>query len=171
MILQILTVPNELLKEQSTLVTEEDIKSDEMQQLVDDMIETRQAVDALGLAAVQVGKPIQLFVMNIPGITDNEMVIFNPMIDSANSEIAPSDEGCLSLPGYHRKVNRATSVGVKGLDRNGEELSFQANGVAAFCVQHELDHLRGKTIIDDLSSLKKSFAMKKVKKALKAVGL
>ena len=123
-----------------------------IQKLIDDMIETMKQAPGVGLAAPQVGVPLRLAVLDID---DKITVIINPEIVKRIGEVE-LDEGCLSVPGFWGRVNRASRVSVKALDRNGKELRIRdAEGLFAQALQHEIDHLDGHLYIDRMESLDK----------------
>jgi len=123
-----------------------------MQKLIDDMIETMKQAPGVGLAAPQVGVPLRLAVLDVD---DKITVIINPEIVKRIGEVE-LDEGCLSVPGFWGRVNRASRVSVKALDRNGKELRIRdAEGLFAQALQHEIDHLDGHLYIDRMESLDK----------------
>jgi peptide deformylase len=123
---------------------------DSIQKLIDDMIETMHGVGgAAGLAAPQVGVPLQVIVVEMP--EDELVTLINPEIVRCSEEYEVM-EGCLSLPGYRGKIKRWESVTVKGRDRNGKEVRLKAEGLLAQALQHEVDHINGVVYIDHLES-------------------
>ena len=139
---------------------------------MDDMIETMYAAPGIGLAAIQVGVPRRVIVLDVAqreeeGAEPRPMFLVNPEILSVSDERATNEEGCLSIPEYYAEVERPASVRVKYLDRQGKPAEFEANGILATCVQHEIDHLDGKLFIDRLSKLKRDMVIKKFTKQAK----
>ena len=167
-ILRIHEYPDEVLKRVADPVQNVDGK---LQTLIEDMFETLYAAPGLGLAAPQVGAPIQLFVYDM-GIREGEherKIIINPTIVEQEGEIA-EEEGCLSLPDYREVVKRAARVLLKGYDCDGKEIALEAKGLEARLFQHELDHLNGVLMFDRLSPLKRDLIQRKFKKRLRTEG-
>lgn len=139
-----------------------------LQRLIEDMFETMYAAPGIGLAAPQVGLSKRLLVIDINSKAEGKekyppLVLINPEIVSLEGE-AESEEGCLSLPDFTTKVNRATRVFVKAVDREGKHLELDASGLLAIALQHEIDHLEGTLILDKSSSIKRHFYKKKLTK-------
>ena len=133
---------------------------------MDDMLETMYMAKGIGLAAIQVGVPKRIIVMDI-GNRDKEkepMYFVNPIIKNKNSEHSTYEEGCLSVPNQFAEVNRPSSCEVEYLDYNGNKKILKASGLLATCIQHEMDHLEGILFIDYLSKLKKMMIVKKLSK-------
>ena len=126
-----------------------------IRQLVADMLETMYAADGVGLAATQVDVHERLIVLDTSEARDDPRVLINPEIVARSEEMRVSDEGCLSVPAIYDKVERHARVTVRALDRNGEPQEFEAEGLQAVCVQHEMDHLIGKMFVEYLSALKR----------------
>ena len=126
-----------------------------IRQLVDDMLETMYASEGVGLAATQVDVHLRLIVMDTSDTRDHPMVLINPEITWRSDELRVAEEGCLSVPTIYEKVERHASVKVQALGRDGEPFEMHAEGLAAVCVQHEMDHLRGKVFVEYLSALKR----------------
>ncbi len=164
---EILVVPNPVLKQVSAPVEAVD---DELRALMDDMLETMYAAPGIGLAAVQVGVPKRVIVMDLAreGEAPAPRYYVNPEIVSASEETAPYEEGCLSVPEIFEEVERPARVRLRYLNYQGEQVEEDAEGLFAVCVQHEMDHLQGVLFIDHLSRLKREQAVKKVKKQAKA---
>jgi len=176
----ILTVPNPVLKQRSKPVTE---VTDETRKLMDDMLETMYDAPGIGLAAVQVGVPLNIIVMDLgksnakngnsedtedgEGREPNPQYFINPEILELVEEQKPYEEGCLSVPDVFDEVERSIRVKLRYLDYNGKEVVEWAEGLYAVCIQHEMDHLNGVLFIDYLSRLKRKRAVKKVQKAEK----
>ncbi len=123
--------------------------------LVADMLETMYAENGVGLAATQVDVHERVIVMDTSDSRDRPMVLVNPEIVWASDELAVAEEGCLSVPQVYDKVERHARVKVQALGRDGQPFVMDAEGLSAVCVQHELDHLRGKVFVEYLSSLKR----------------
>jgi peptide deformylase len=126
-----------------------------IRQLVDDMAETMYAAPGIGLAATQVNVHERVIVIDISETHDELRVFINPEI-VAESGREESEEGCLSVPGIFDKVQRAERVTVRALDRDGKPFELKADGLLAVCIQHEMDHLKGKVFVDYLSNLKRN---------------
>ena len=157
----ILTEPNKLLRQVSSPVEK---VSDEERQLMDDMLETMYAAPGIGLAAIQVGVPKRIIVMDISREENKKepMYFVNPVIKNRNSEKATYEEGCLSVPDQFAEIERPNKCEVEYLDYNGKKKLLKADGLLATCIQHEMDHLEGILFIDYLSKLKKSMILKKL---------
>ncbi len=160
----ILTVPDPLLKEVSKPVAAVD---DNLRVLMDDMLETMYAAPGIGLAAIQIGVPVRVIVMDLAreGEKPEPRYFVNPEILEVVDETQAYEEGCLSVPDYYESVDRPKRVRLRYLDYNGEQVEEWAEGLYAVCIQHEMDHLEGTLFIDHLSRLKRNFAINKVKKA------
>jgi len=126
-----------------------------IRQLVDDMLETMYAADGVGLAATQVDVHERVIVIDTSEMRDDPRVLINPELVAKSEEMSFSDEGCLSVPQIYDKVKRHARVTVRALNRAGETYEFDADGLLAVCVQHEMDHLVGKVFVEYLSSLKR----------------
>ena len=162
---EILTVPNPVLKQVSTPV--EGGVTDELRTLMDDMLETMYDAPGIGLAAIQIGVPKRIIVMDLAG-PDQEpqpKYFVNPEILETVEETKPYEEGCLSIPEYYDEVNRPARCRIRYLDYDGNPVDEWAEGLYAVCIQHEMDHLEGTLFIDHLSRLKRQRAVEKVKKA------
>lgn len=122
-----------------------------IQKLIDDMIETMRDIDGVGLAAPQVGVPLQVVVYELPD-DEKVTVLVNPEIVKSSEETEMMDEGCLSLPGYRGEVKRLTSVTVKGRNRQGKMIRIKGEGLLAQVLQHEVDHVSGIVFVDHLES-------------------
>ena len=162
----IVTYPSPVLKERCAAVTEFD---DALCTLLDDMVETMNEAEGLGLAANQIGLPLRIFTMALPTGDDEDapvetFEIINPEILSQTGETR-FEEGCLSFPGISELVKRAEQVQLRYQDRSGASIVRDFDGVAAVCVQHEFDHLEGITFVDRLSPLKRRLAMRAYKRA------
>lgn len=159
----ILTVPDPRLKQVSKPVEKVD---DALRDLMDDMLESMYAADGIGLAAIQIGEPVRVIVMDLDwGKGERKPRYFvNPEILDASESKLPYEEGCLSVPTVYDEVERPDHVRLKYLDYNGKEVIEEAEGLYAVCIQHEMDHLEGVLFIDHLSRLKRDRAVKRVKK-------
>jgi len=131
--------------------------------LVSDMVETMKDENGIGLAATQVNRHVQVVVMDVSEDQSEPRVFINPEIIRKEGTTI-SEEGCLSVPGNYAKVERAEAITVKALDKNGDSFELDADGLLAICIQHELDHLKGKLFIDYLSPLKRQRIRKKLEK-------
>ena len=129
---------------------------DRLRRLAADMLETMYAAEGVGLAATQVDVHERLIVMDTSETRDKPVVLVNPEIVWRSDELAVSDEGCLSVPQIYDKVERNARVRVRALDRDGQPFELEAEGLAAVCVQHEMDHLLGKVFVEYLSPLKRN---------------
>jgi peptide deformylase len=143
--------------------------TDEIRQLVADMLETMYAAPGIGLAATQVDRHIRLIVLDVSETRDQPWVLINPEILSREDR-ETRDEGCLSVPGVTEGVERAARVRVRALDANGRGREFQADGLLGICVQHEIDHLDGKLFVDYLSELKRQRLKKRTAKSRRRDG-
>jgi len=126
-----------------------------IRRLVDDMLETMYAADGVGLAATQVDVHERVIVIDTSEMRDDPRVLINPELVAKSEEMSFSDEGCLSVPQIYDKVKRHARVTVRALNRSGDTYEFDAEGLLAICVQHEMDHLVGKVFVEYLSSLKR----------------
>ena len=159
----ILTEPNKLLRQISKSVER---VGDKERALMDDMLDTMYDAPGIGLAAIQIGVPKRIIVMDISRNEDkNEPRYFvNPVIKNKNKEKAKYEEGCLSVPDQFAEIERPNSCEVEYLDYDGKKQLLKADGLLATCIQHEMDHLEGILFIDYLSKLKKSMIIKKLSK-------
>ncbi|MDX7986622.1 peptide deformylase [Xenorhabdus sp. 12] len=159
-ILDILTIPDERLRQKCVDVTD----FDKTQTLIDDMLETMYHTDnGIGLAAPQVGRKEAVLVIDLSPNRDQPMVLVNPKIVEKERSVV-NQEGCLSIPGYYADVERFEKVKVDALDRYGQPLTIESEDFLSIVMQHEIDHLQGILFIDYLSPLKRQMALKKVKK-------
>ncbi|NOZ42053.1 MAG: peptide deformylase [Alphaproteobacteria bacterium] len=165
-ILSILTVPDPLLKKISTAVKTVD---DDLRILMDDMLETMYAAPGIGLAAIQVGRPIRVLVMDLSEdeAPPDPQFYINPEIAWVSEELATYNEGCLSVPEQYADIDRPAECKLNYLDYHGTRQNIHATGLFSTCIQHELDHLNGIVFIDYLSALKRSMYVRKVKKLVK----
>ena len=167
-VLEIRQYPDPILRQQAKAV--ESINGD-LQRLIDDMIETLYEAPGLGLAAPQVGESLRLFVYDLSVAEEGKqrlpLVLINPELVSKEGE-ASEEEGCLSVPEYRESVRRAARAIVRGMDREGKEMTVEGKGLLAKLFQHEMDHLDGKLFIDRISSLKRNIFLRRLKKLMKA---
>ena len=159
----ILTEPNKILRQISKLV---DQVGKEEQKLMDDMLDTMYAANGIGLAAIQIGIPKRIIVMDISKEENKKepRYFVNPIIKNKDSSKATYEEGCLSVPDQFAEIDRPSKCEVEYLDYNGEKKIIKAEGLLATCIQHEMDHLEGILFIDYSSKLKKSMITKKLSK-------
>jgi peptide deformylase len=136
---------------------------------MDDMLETMYAAPGIGLAAIQIGVPKQVIVMDLAreGEPPEPRYFVNPEILSTSDEMAVYEEGCLSVPEFYEDVERPAQCRIRYLDYQGEIREQDCDGLLATCIQHEMDHLKGVLFIDHLSKLKRSIMLKKLVKAKK----
>ena len=165
---KILTEPNKILRQKSNLVDKIDKN---IQDLMDDMLETLYAAPGIGLAAIQVGVAKRIIVMDITRDRDKEpknpMYFINPEIITKSKDSLAYEEGCLSVPGQFAEITRPSNCYIKYLDYYGKPQELKAEGLLATCIQHEIDHLVGILFIDYLSKLKKTMIVKKLSKEKK----
>jgi peptide deformylase len=158
--LEVLRFPDERLRTVAAPVAE---VNDEIRQIVKDMLETMYDENGIGLAATQVNIHKRIVVIDVSEEGNEPLVLINPEIIAKEGSTI-SEEGCLSVPQSYAKVDRAEQVTVKALNENGEEYTYNADGLLAICTQHELDHLMGKLFIDYLSPLKRQRIRAKLEK-------
>ncbi len=160
---KILTIPDPVLRKKSDLVKKvnKDIKN-----LMNDMIQTMYEAPGIGLAAIQIGVPKRVVVMDLSKDPEKKipMYFINPEITWRSNSNSTYEEGCLSIPNQFAKIDRPDKCKVKYLDYNGNEKEVIAEGLFSTCIQHEIDHLNGILFIDYLSKLKKEIIIKKVSK-------
>jgi peptide deformylase len=131
------------------------VVDDRIRRLCDDMLETMYASDGVGLAATQVDVHERVIVMDTSEGRNRPVVLINPEIVAASAEFAVAEEGCLSVPQIYESVERHARVTVRALGRNGEPFELEGEGLTSVCIQHELDHLRGKVFVEYLSAFKR----------------
>jgi len=160
---RILTEPNKLLRQISESVEKVGV---EEKILMDDMLDTMYEAPGIGLAAIQIGIPKRIIVMDISRDENKKepRYLVNPTIKNKNKEKSIYEEGCLSVPDQFAEIERPNSCEVEYLDYNGKKQLLKAEGLLATCIQHEMDHLEGILFIDYLSKLKKSMIIKKLSK-------
>ena len=159
-ILDILHFPDPRLRNKAKPVTQ---VNDEVRRLIDDMFETMYHAPGIGLASIQVNVPLRVVVVDVSEDHTQPLALINPEILSKEG-VEQMDEGCLSVPGVYEPVQRAERIRVGYLDRDGNHIEMDADGLLAVCIQHELDHLDGKLFVDYLSSLKRQRIRKKLEK-------
>ena len=171
---KILTEPNKILREKSLAVEKVD---EDLQKLMNDMLETMYAAPGIGLAAIQIGVPKRVIVLDIEWrnksestndekqvVKRNPMCFVNPEIITKSTNNSTYEEGCLSVPGQFAEIERPDKCRIKYLDYYGQSKELVAKDMLATCIQHEMDHLEGILFIDYLSKLKKSMIVKKLVK-------
>ena len=165
---EILVEPNKILRQKSLNVDKVD---KDLQQLMDDMLETMYAAPGIGLAAIQVGVPKRVIVLDLSSREEkkNPMYFVNPEILKKSETNSTYEEGCLSVPGQFAEIDRPEKCYIKYLDYYGKPQEIKAEGMLATCIQHEMDHLEGILFIDYLSKLKKTMIIKKLSKQKKAI--
>lgn len=166
-LLKILEFPDPRLRTKAVPVKQVD---DELRALIDDMFETMYAAPGIGLAATQVDVHRRFLVTDVSEDKNSPLVLINPQILSKDG-VEVMEEGCLSVPGYYEEVERAESVKVRFLDRDGNEQMMEADGLLAVCIQHEIDHLDGKLFVDYLSQMKRQRIRKRLLKDQRAASL
>ena len=159
----VLTFPDERLRTVALPVEE---VNEEIKTLVDDMFDTMKDEKGIGLAATQINVHKRVVVIDVSEEQDEPRVFINPEITKMEGSTI-SEEGCLSVPNNYAKVDRAEKVTVKALDKDGNPFELEAEGLLAVCIQHELDHLKGKLFVDYLSVLKRDRIKKKLEKEAK----
>lgn len=156
-------LPDPILRQQSQPVERFDA---ELDRFVEDMLETMYDAPGIGLAAIQVGEPRRLLVIDIAGKDEekNPQVFINPEIVATGDGVSVYEEGCLSIPDYYADVERPDTITVRHLGRDGKEHTAEADGLLATCLQHEMDHLNGVLFIDHISKLKRDMVVRKFTK-------
>ncbi|MEQ8823294.1 MAG: peptide deformylase [Filomicrobium sp.] len=161
-ILEIVKIPDPVLRETSEPIETVD---DAVRGLMDDMLETMYDAPGIGLAAVQVGIPKRLIVLDVsPDETKQPIVMANPEIVRLGDEMRTHEEGCLSIPDVQVEIERPGDLTVRYVDRDGKSCELEADGLLATAIQHEVDHLDGKLIIDFLSRLRRDMVIRKFRK-------
>ena len=160
---KILIEPDKLLRQISQPVNK---VNKEIQSLLDDMLETMYSANGIGLAAIQIGIPKNLIVIDLltKEKKKNPMYFVNPKIIKQSLKMSKYDEGCLSLPSLFAEIQRPSECDVEYLDYDGKKKILKATGLLATCIQHEIDHLKGILFIDYLSKLKRDIILKKLLK-------
>ena len=159
--LEILEFPNPRLRIKAKPV---EVVDDRIRQLAKDMLETMYDAPGIGLAATQVDEHIRMLVLDVSEEKNQPMVLINPEFAAIGGEKKPYDEGCLSVPGFYEIVERPAAIHVKALNEQGEAIAFDADGLLAVCIQHEIDHLEGKLFVDYISPLKRNRIKAKLEK-------
>ena len=158
--LTILEFPDPRLRKRAIPVETVD---DELNTLIDDMFETMYDAPGIGLAATQVDVHLRLLIVDVSPDNNEPIALINPEIIEKDGEIV-SEEGCLSVPGYYEEVKRAEHIRVRHLDRKGKAVEFEAGGLLAVCIQHEIDHLDGKLFVDYISEAKRQRIRKRLQR-------
>ncbi|HBH36136.1 MAG TPA: peptide deformylase [Gammaproteobacteria bacterium] len=158
--LEILHFPDTRLRNTALAV---EVVDESIQTLLDDMFETMYAAPGIGLAAIQVNVAKRIIVIDISENHDQPLSLINPEIIEMDGEES-CEEGCLSVPGVFETVMRAEHIRVRALDRDGNAIEIEDDGLLAVCIQHEIDHLDGKLFVDYLSNLKRQRIRKKMEK-------
>jgi len=165
-LLNILQHPDPRLKKIASPVTISDISSKHIQTIIDNMFETMYQANGVGLAAIQVNIPLQIITIDVSEPQNTPLCFINPNI-LAKQDTVTSTEGCLSFPGIYAKIKRYKTIDVEFLDDKGHQQSLHCEEMLSICLQHEIDHLHGKTFFDHLSLLKKTLLEKKLQKLRK----
>jgi peptide deformylase len=160
-ILEILEYPDKRLRTIAKPVTE---VTDNIRKIVDDMFDTMYEAPGIGLAASQVNVHQRIVTMDLSDDKSEPLVFINPEVTVLDGELESMQEGCLSVPGFYEEVTRIEHCLVKALDRDGKPFELEARGLLAVCIQHELDHLEGKLMVDYLSPLKRNRIKSKLEK-------
>ncbi len=162
----LIILPDPLLREVSKPVERVD---DALRKFAGDMLDTMYDAPGIGLAAIQVGEPLRMLVLDLAEKDEEPQprVIINPEIVASSDTRSVHEEGCLSIPDYYAEVERPGEVTVKYIDLDGKEQTVEADGLLATCLQHEIDHLNGVLFIDHLSKLKRDIVVRKFKKLAK----
>jgi len=165
----LIILPDPVLRQLSKPVERVDAP---LRKLADDMLATMYDAPGIGLAAIQIGEPLRMLVIDLAkeDETPAPHVFINPEVLESSDQRSIYEEGCLSIPDYYAEVERPASVRVKYLDRDGKLQEMEAEGLMATCLQHEIDHLNGVLFIDHISKLKRDRVVKKFTKALKQGG-
>jgi peptide deformylase len=166
MIRPLVILPDPILRQISKPVERVD---DDLRRFADDMLETMYDAPGIGLAAIQVGEPLRMLVIDLAKEDEPKAPQFfiNPQIVASGDGASVYEEGCLSIPDYYAEVERPDRVTVRYLDRDGNERIIDADGLLATCLQHEIDHLNGVLFIDHISKLKRDMVVRKFKKLSK----
>ncbi|HMQ58841.1 MAG TPA: peptide deformylase [Rhizobiaceae bacterium] len=162
-------LPDPILRTRSAEVERVDAP---LLKLADDMLETMYDAPGIGLAAIQVGEPVRMLVIDLAKEDQPKapQIFINPRIVASGDAVSTYEEGCLSIPDYYAEVERPAAVTVRYLDRKGDEKEVVAEGLLATCLQHEIDHLNGVLFIDHISKLKRDMVVKKFTKLAKQRG-
>lgn len=165
----LIILPDPILRQVSTSL---EAINDETRRLAADMLETMYDAPGIGLAAIQIGVPRRMLVLDVSkdGEEKTPLVFINPEIVHSSDTLSVYEEGCLSIPDYYAEVERPAAITVRYLDRDGKEQTIEADGLLATCLQHEIDHLNGVLFIDHISKLKRDMVIRKFTKAAKTRG-
>jgi peptide deformylase len=165
----LIILPDPVLRQLSQPV--ETVNAD-VRRLADDMLDTMYDAPGIGLAAIQIGVPRQMLVIDVAkeGEDKQPLVFINPKILTTSDEMSVYEEGCLSIPDYYAEVERPAVVTVEYIDLEGKQLTAKVDGLLATCLQHEIDHLNGVLFIDHISKLKREIVIRKFTKAAKTRG-
>ena len=165
----LIILPDPILRQVSAPIETVD---GEVRKLADDMLETMYDAPGIGLAAIQIGVPRRMLVLDVSkdGEDKTPLVFINPEVVAASDARSVYEEGCLSIPDYYAEVERPAAIAVRHLDREGREQVTEADGLLATCLQHEIDHLNGVLFIDHISKLKREMVIRKFTKAAKLRG-
>ena len=165
----VVLLPDPILRQKSKPIERVD---DELRGFADDMLETMYDAPGIGLAAIQVGEPLRMLVLDVSKEDeDNQPHVFiNPEVVATGDTPSTYEEGCLSIPDYYAEVERPATVTVEYLDRDGNKQTMEADGIMATCLQHEIDHLNGVLFIDHISKLKRDMVVKKFTKLARQRG-
>lgn len=163
----LIILPDPLLRQQSKPIEQVDA---EITRLADDMLETMYDAPGIGLAAIQIGVPRRMLVIDISREDEDRkpVVFINPEILTVSDDVSTYEEGCLSIPDYYAEVERPAALTLAYIDRDGKKQTLEADGLLATCLQHEIDHLNGVLFIDHISRLKREMVIKKFTKAARA---
>ncbi|KJF66688.1 peptide deformylase [Rhizobium nepotum] len=163
----LIILPDPVLRQQSRPIEQVDA---EVLRLADDMLETMYDAPGIGLAAIQVGVPRRMLVIDVSRDDEEKkpVVFINPEILKVSDDVSAYEEGCLSIPDYYAEVERPASLTMRYVDRDGKQQTIDADGLLATCLQHEIDHLNGILFIDRISRLKREMVIKKFTKAARA---
>lgn len=166
MIRPLIILPDPVLRQLSKPLERVD---DSVRKLADDMLETMYDAPGIGLAAIQIGEPVRMLVIDLAKEDEPKapQIFINPQIVATGDEASVYEEGCLSIPDYYAEVERPATLTVSYVDRDGKEQTMEADGLLATCLQHEIDHLNGVLFIDHISKLKRDMVMRKFKKLAK----
>lgn len=159
----LIILPDPVLRQVSKPVERVD---DATRRFADDMLDTMYDAPGIGLAAIQIGEPVRMLVIDLSKEDEEKapQLFINPQIVASSDDISVYEEGCLSIPDYYAEVERPGTVTVTYLDRNGKAQEMVADGLMATCLQHEIDHLNGVLFIDHISKLKRDMVVRKFKK-------
>lgn len=165
----LIILPDPVLRQLSKPV--ETVDAD-VRRLADDMLDTMYDAPGIGLAAIQIGIPRQMLVIDVSkeGEEKQPLVFINPKVLTTSDERSVYEEGCLSIPDYYAEVERPATITVEYIDLEGKQLTVKADGLLATCLQHEIDHLNGVLFIDHISKLKREMVIRKFTKAAKTRG-